>query len=108
MEYNWLIEQLDYVPLINEKPNVVVNVHWRTFVDREKTRIAQVYGTKQITFQETDNFLSYEQLTEQIVIDWLKREFSSEDIAEIEQNLQNQIDAWETPKILFGLPWNKT
>jgi len=47
----------------------------------------------------------FEQLTEEVVIGWVKEQFGAEKVAEIEAALQNQIDLKITPVSAAGVPW---
>lgn len=56
-------------------------------------------------------FISFEQLTEPIIIDWVKGQLGEEKvasiIAEAEQRIQKVIDKKKNPESLQGLPWSK-
>ena len=84
----------------NTADDFVVTVHWRiNAVDGDYT--ASTYGTVGYT-QESDSFIPYADLTEEIVIGWVK---DSLDTDEIEANLASQIEAQKAPATLSGLPW---
>ena len=44
-------------------------------------------------------------LTEEVVVGWVKEQFGAEKVAEIEAALQAQIDEKVTPTKAAGLPW---
>jgi len=46
--------------------------------------------------------IPYEDLTEEIIIEWVKE---SIDLEAIEKSLEDQIEAQKNPPILTGLPW---
>lgn len=54
-------------------------------------------------------FIPFEQLTESIMIDWVKTQLGEEKIASIttqaESRLQERIDRKKNPETLPGLPW---
>jgi hypothetical protein len=47
----------------------------------------------------------FEQLTEEVVIGWVKEQFGAEKVAEIEAALQAQIDEKVAPTKAAGVPW---
>ena len=54
---------------------------------------------------EGDVTTPFENLTEEVVVDWVKAQFGTEKVAEIEAALQNQIDLQITPVSAAGIPW---
>jgi hypothetical protein len=68
------------------------------------TYSAGAYGS--IGFQRPDNLIPYNQLQEDIVIDWVKEALGGDEkIAEIEAALQQQIDEQRHPSKAAGVPW---
>jgi hypothetical protein len=55
------------------------------------------------------NFIPYEQLTEEIVINWIKNNVGEEVLTSIEENIeiriQNRITELANPPFLQGKPW---
>ena len=47
----------------------------------------------------------FENLTEEVVVGWVKEQFGAEKVAEIEAALQAQIDEKVAPTKAAGLPW---
>lgn len=60
--------------------------------------------------ENSPNFIPFESLTEQIVIDWLISSLGSDKIEQIEQQeliyLQQEIEQRLNPPFLFGKPWS--
>lgn len=56
-------------------------------------------------------FVPFEQLTEEIILGWVKTQLGDEKInsiiAEAEARLQEKIDKKNNPEFLPGLPWEK-
>jgi hypothetical protein len=75
---------------------IVTTVHWRC----EKGPVS-TYGAVGLDTPD-DEFIPFAELTEEIVIDWLKEKI---DLTKIEEELDKQIDDIETPKSATGLPW---
>lgn len=58
---------------------------------------------------EDENFIPYEDLTKEIVLDWIQTELGEQEIQKIqtdmESRLQNRIDKENNPEFLQGIPW---
>jgi len=63
---------------------------------------AGAYGSASFDGEVTVDFAD---LTEEVVIGWVKDQFGEEKVAEIEVALQNQIDTKITPVSAAGVPW---
>ena len=67
------------------------------------TYSAGAYGS--LGFERPDNLIPFADLTEEIVIGWVKEQFGAEKVAEIEAALQSQIDEQRNPTKAAGVPW---
>ena len=67
------------------------------------TYSAGAYGS--LGFERPDNLIPFADLTEEIVIGWVKDQFGAEKVAEIEAALQSQIDEQRNPTKAAGVPW---
>ena len=63
---------------------------------------AGAYGSLGFDGEVTTPFAD---LTEEVVVGWVKEQFGAEKVAEIEAALQNQIDLQITPVSAAGIPW---
>lgn len=73
-------------------------------VDAEDgTYRAGAYGS--IGFQRPDKLIPFADLTEDMVIGWVKDQFGTEKVAEIEAALQTQLDEQRAPTKAAGVPW---
>jgi hypothetical protein len=61
------------------------------------------YGS--LGFERPDNLIPFSELTEEIVIGWVKETFGEEKVAEIEAALQAQLDEQRHPTKAAGVPW---
>jgi len=62
------------------------------------------YGS--VSFQRPDNLIPYADLTEDIVIGWVKEALGGDEkVSEIEATLQAQIDEQRAPSKAAGVPW---
>lgn len=78
---------------------LVTVVHWiATKEDGEA--VASVYSS--MTVEAGDDFVPYEELTEEIVVEWVK---AGLDLDSVEATLDAQIAEQKQPSQLNGLPW---
>ena len=84
----------------------VTTAHWRVS-KTDGSASGTVYGT--ITLPHKDHtdptFIPYEDLTEAIVIGWVKEEMGADQVAAHEAAVQAQIEAQKNPTHASGLPW---
>ena len=85
-------------------PDYVVNVLWTvTGVDGAYT--CSIGGNTTFSSNQSDTFIPYDQLTEEIVIGWIP----ADQIASAQACVQGQIDSMITPPVSpqrTPLPWN--
>lgn len=80
----------------------VVAVQWSAQL-KDEAFAASTCGSLTLERDEdSDTFIQFEDLTEEIVIEWLKQTIN---IEEIESNLATQIANQKRPKTAFGMPW---
>jgi L-aminopeptidase/D-esterase-like protein len=79
---------------------LVTTIHW-TATKQDGDAVASTYASMAV--EAGDNFVPFEQLTEQAVIDWVKAKL---DLESLEASLDAQIAEQKTPKVLSGLPWS--
>ena len=96
---NWKINTLEYT---NDNDKGVVTAHWDcTLLEGEYS--ARRYGS--CSFQPdatSDDYIPFEDLTEEIVLGWVKAEVGEEDV---EASITAQIEAKKNPATLKGLAW---
>jgi alpha-acetolactate decarboxylase len=110
---NWKIIELERKP----QNGYVTTVHWEVKMSEtvevdqeEKTFHSRTYGCFSTTNENGDisidsNFIPFEQLTQQTVIQWVKDKLGLEEVSRIENDLQQQIDKQKNPPIVTGKPW---
>jgi hypothetical protein len=74
-----------------------------TVTANDGTYSSGAYGS--LGFERPDNLIPYTDLTEEIVVGWVKEHFGPEKVAEIEAALQTQIDEQRNPTKAAGVPW---
>jgi len=81
----------------------VFTVHY-TVDAADGTYTAGAYGS--LGLERPDKLIPFADLTEDMVIGWVKDVFGAEKVAEIEAALQNQIDEQRQPSKAVGVPWS--
>ena len=81
----------------------VFTVHYTVNADNG-TYTSGAYGSLGLERPE-DEMIPFSQLTEEIVVGWVKDKFGEEKVAEIEAALQAQIDEQQSPTKAAGMPW---
>lgn len=70
----------------------------------DDTYSAGAYGS--LGFERPEGeLIPFSELTEAVVIGWVKEKFGAEKVAEIEAALQTQIEEQRQPTKAAGLPW---
>ncbi len=82
----------------------VLIAHW-TLSAADDTYASSAYGS--LGFERPDKLIPYADLTEQMVIGWVKDAFGAEKVTEIEAALQAQLDEQRHPSKASGMPWQQ-
>jgi len=80
----------------------VFTVHY-TVNAEDGTYSAGAYGS--LGLERPDSLIPFDDLTEEMVVDWVKEKFGDEKVEEIEQALQSQLDEKHAPSKQAGVPW---
>ena len=64
---------------------------------------AGAYGS--IGFERPDNLVPYSDITEEMVVAWVKEALTEEKVEQIEDALQSQLDEQAAPTKAAGVPW---
>jgi hypothetical protein len=76
-----------------------------TIAANDGTYSSSAYGS--IGFERPENLIPYADLTEELVIGWVKEALGGDEkVAEIEAALQKQLDEQHNPTVAPGLPWS--
>ena len=106
----WNISQLDCMPDVQGKIDYVVTAHWQCNGSEESggtVYTAQVYGTSSFEVLPGPDFIPYDELTQEIVLNWIWNSGVSKEATEA--NGQQQIDTKINPPIVSPpLPWVPT
>lgn len=80
----------------NGYTGVVWNVHWRV-TKEDGDYLATSYGSQSLNTDELNNFVPIEDVTSSIVQSWVVAAMGEEAVAEIEANLDAQIEEQKNP-----------
>ena len=103
----WNVTQL-YTETIEGKEDYVVLANCETIgVDGEYT--ASVPNVIQFSTEEVGTFIPYADLTEELVVGWIKEVLTEDGVLTIEESIANQINVEKNPPVtpeITPLPWN--
>jgi hypothetical protein len=101
---HWNIIALDTIPSLDTFTNVVSVIHCEKLATSEDGFNARWYGTVSVEAPHPASFIPYEDITEQMVIDWISESPSTQSVDDI---LVDQIDNQRNPPLVkLPLPWN--
>jgi hypothetical protein len=104
--FTWKVTKL-YTETIEGKEDYVVIANCETIgVDGEYS--ASVPNVIQFSTEDVTTFIPYEDLTEEIVVGWIKGVLGEEGVSSIEASIQGQIDSQVNPPVVpenTPLPW---
>lgn len=96
--FSWKVANLER----ETQDGFVYNVHYTVNAD-DGTYSAGAYGS--LGLERPDDLIPFDDLTEEMVVGWVKEKFGDEKVAEIEQALQAQLDEKHAPTKAAGVPW---
>jgi hypothetical protein len=80
----------------------VMTAHY-TVTAEDGTYSSGAYGS--LGFERPDKLIPFADLTEEMVIGWVKDAFGAEKVTEIEAALRAQLDEQRHPSKASGMPW---
>ncbi len=101
--YEWNCRTVDVYPQNEGETNVVYNVHWAVIgtlegADDESLPItAFANGTQLINVDSEVEFIPFENLTNEIVVEWTKDTMGEDQVQGIEDVIASQIAELENP-----------
>lgn len=101
--YNWNCKTVDVHPEEEGQTDVVYNVHWSVVglsdeLDPTGIPYSSSYiGTQVVPLSEGGAFIPFEDLTNEIVVEWTKEAMGEEQVASIEAGIASQIEALINP-----------
>ena len=97
MTISWKISQLDR----KTSDGFVTTVHWIASKTEGETTVGS-YGSVGFTKEDGVNLIPYAELTESVVIDWVKDKL---DLGAMETSFDAQLAEKAAPTSATGLPW---
>ena len=101
--YDWNCQTVDARPLEDGEVDVVYNVHWRvTGTSDELKPDGTAYsivniGTQAVPWNPESTFIPFEDLTNEIVVEWTQAAMGEEQVTSIEANIASQIERLINP-----------
>ncbi len=96
--YNWNCKTVDVYPTEADHTDVVYNVHWIVTgtsdeLDPEGNEYqSNTIGTQTVTLNSESQFIPFDELTNEIVVEWTKEAMGEEQVTSIEAGIQQAID----------------
>ena len=94
--YDWNCKTVDVHPQAEGETNVVYNVHW-IVLGTEEEYTARSIGTQVVALDPETPFIPFEDLTNDIVVEWTKDAMGGEQVQAIEDSIAAQIAELENP-----------
>jgi hypothetical protein len=98
--FNWRVANLER----ETAEGVVFTVHY-TISAEDGTYSSGAYGSIGLEPPDPETMIPFAQLTEEIVVGWVKEKLTEEKVEEIEAALQAQLDEQHAPSKASGVPW---
>ena len=103
--YNWIITEMECYSSAYGENNVVYKIHWHYEATADSYN-AIIRGFTPIPVSVDTNFIPYNNLTKEIVVQWLET-LNFEQIESMKTTLQNNIQEQINPTVLvLSPPWN--
>ena len=97
--FTWAIANLER----ETADGFVYTAHY-TVNAEDGTYSAGAYGS--IGLERPDTLIPFDDLTEEVVIGWVKEKLGAEKVTEVEDALQVQLDEKHAPTKAAGVPWS--
>ena len=94
--YDWNCKTVDVHPQEAGEIDVVYNVHWIVTGVKEDYSATNI-GTQIVPLDPETPFIPFEDLTNEIIVDWTKEAMGPEQVQTIEDNIASQIVELEIP-----------
>ena len=100
--FSWTVNTLERTTA----DGIVYVVHYNVAAS-DDTYSAGAYGSIGLDAPaEGDTVIPYADLTEEVVVGWVKAKLGEEQVTQVETALQTQIDEQRTPSKATGTPWS--
>lgn len=104
--YTWKFPALEAYPQVADQTNVVFTVHWRLEAT-DGTHTTDVYGSVGVQpYTEGAPFVPFEDLTPEIVQEWVEEAIGADSIASLKSTLDSQLAVLAQPQsVVLTPPW---
>jgi hypothetical protein len=94
--YTFKINAVDCYTSKDGLEKVAYNVHWSYF-GTDGTYTASMIGVQSVGEPDPENFVAFEELTEEQVVEWIS---AAMDVEQMQTNLDSQIENLAAPKVV--------
>lgn len=106
--YSWLFSNFRVQRVQNTLEDVIITVDWRR-VAQSDTLTADIYGQVSLTTPDPENFIPFDQITEQQVTDWVVQALTPAQVAEWDASLATNLEQQRNPPVVnLSAPWTVT
>ena len=109
--YVWSVNSMATLPDVPNQPDYVVLVSGQLTGSNDATppvTASSTYNVQLVVEENEPNFIPYEQLTQDVVIGWVQEVLTPEGVANLEANVDEQINNIVNPPVVPSaqpLPW---
>lgn len=102
----WKVEKLECIKVFQDKTNVVCIIHYSVTATQDAFNATYVSSRELTLDPNTENFIEYENLTEETVLNWLFASFEENQKTELEEMVTaSVIEQAQKPIEELPLPW---
>lgn len=109
--YTWKVKNIKTRDEVNEQggtlPNAVIQTYWEKIGTDEDNKIGTFSGATPFTPTNVpdEEFIPFEELTEEIVLNWIKAVVVDSYETHVDEKILQQIMAAKQPIVEQNLPW---
>ena len=113
--FTWSINELTYEvgPDSEGHTDIVVSIDWLVTASdgEDPPHEAKWAGIVKVTWEEGDDWIPYDEISEEQAVEWVQEELGPEEITRMETSLDAQLAELENPTKVIArsgdLPWNE-
>jgi hypothetical protein len=108
INYTWNFNPLEAYPTASGETNVVFNVHWQLYGFTGSYQ-SSIIGVQGVTYETGSTFIPFEELTYDIVYNWMTASMGTASMQNYEASVTQQIENQINPPVLIEqAPWLNT
>jgi hypothetical protein len=106
INYFWIVSALEAYPSYGDHENVVFQIHWRYRAEDEAEHSSELYGFVSVNYEDEQEFVVFENLTPDLVEEWIESALGADRLAEMRAMLAAKIQEQVTPsRVTLDPPW---